>query len=124
MGKVISTVNSSCLPQTANSSSPARRPVPVTRTWIHCPSFEYASDPTIINSWVAGALNSAWRAVDQYLDTNKIILPSGIRKTFHDKWGKTEYWDEASDRDLVEQNRKLMKQQLVIGLYEPELLAK
>ena len=124
MGTVISTLNSSCLPQTANSSSLARRPVPVTRTWIRCPPFKYASDTTIINSWVAGALNSAWRAVENYLETNKIILPSGIRKKFHDKWGKTEYWDEASDEALVKANKDLMKKQIVIGLHEPELLAK
>jgi len=119
MGTVISTVNSSCLPRAVNSSSPVRRPAPVTRTWIRCPSFERASDPTLINSWVAGALDSAWRAVDQYLNIHKIILPPGTPKKFYKLWGETEYWDEDSNNDLAKSDRRLMKRQLVIGLHEP-----
>ena len=118
MGTVISTVKSSCLPRVANSSSPARRLVPVTRTWIRYPSFEHASDPNLINSWVAGALDSAWRAVDQYLTINQDTLPPGTRDKFYELWGETEYWDEASDKDLVERNRKLMDRHLVIGLHK------
>ena len=118
MGTVISTVNFFCLPQTVNSSSPVRRLVPVTRAWIPCPSFERASDLTLINSWVAGALDSAWRAVNQYLNLNQENLPPGTLEKFYELWGETEYWDEASDKDLVERNRKLMDRHLVIGLHK------
>ena len=91
--------------------------MPVTRTWIYCRSFKHDSDPTLTDSWVAGALDSAWRAVDQYLNLNKENLPSGILKKFYELWGKTEYLDEASDDDLVEQSRKLMERHLVIDLH-------
>ena len=119
MGTGTPTVKSSCLPQTANSSSPVRRPVPVTRTWIRCPSFDRVSEPTLANSWIAGALDSAWRAVEQYLNINKIILPPGMPKKFHDSWRETEYWDEDSNNNLAKSDKELMKRQLVIGLYEP-----
>jgi len=88
----------------------------VMRTWSRCPSFERASDPTLINSWVAGALDSAWRAVDQYIDLNQKVLPPGIQGEFHAKWGSTEYWDETSNEGLVELDRKLMERYLEIGL--------
>ena len=117
METAISTVNSSCLPQTANSSSPARRPVPVTRTWIFCPSFKHDSDPTHTDSWVAGALDSAWRAVEQYITLNQENLPSGTLEKFYELWGESEYWDEASDKTLVERSRKLMERHLVIDLH-------
>ena len=118
METAISTVNSSCLPQTANSSSPVKRQVPVTRAWTCYPSFKHDSDTILINSWVAGALDSAWRAVNQYLTLNQENLPSGTLEKFYELWGETEYWDEASDKTLVERNRKLMDRHLVIGLHK------
>jgi len=48
-------------------ASSSLRPVSATRVWIHCQSLGHASDPNFINSWVAGALDSAWRAVDKSL---------------------------------------------------------
>ena len=68
-----------------------------------------------IDSWVAGALDSAWRAVDQHLALN---LPEDVRQKFWDLWGPTEYWDEADNQELVELNRKLMDRHLVIGLHK------
>ncbi|KAF9648704.1 hypothetical protein BDM02DRAFT_3260885 [Thelephora ganbajun] len=82
--------------------------------------------------WVTGALNSAWRAVDQYLNLSKL---EEARKKFHESWGASEHWDEvppkkgktpfgvgpkdgASYLELVELDRKLADRQLVIGLYE------
>ena len=70
---------------------------------------------SLIDSWVAGALDSAWRAVDQYLALN---LPNDVREKFWDLWGPTEYWDEAGNQELVELNRKLMDRHLVIGLHK------
>ncbi|KAF9645107.1 amine oxidase [Thelephora ganbajun] len=67
------------------------------------------------HAWVAGALDSAWRAVDQYLSLNQ---PDSVRQTFWDLWGPTEYWDEASDEELVNLNRKLADRHLVIGLHK------
>ena len=58
--------------------------------WIHCWPFGCASDPNVFNSWVVGALNSAWRAVDHYLALNH---PPERRQQFWDEWGSTEYWD-------------------------------
>ena len=75
-----------------------------------------ASDTNLINSWVAGALDSAWRAVDQYLAYN--YPGSDWQKNFWDLWGETEYWDEKSNIDLVKLNRKLAERLLVIALYK------
>jgi hypothetical protein len=75
----------------------------------------YVSDPNFINSWVAGALDSAWRAVDYYLQANH---EESVRKKFHEHWGETEYWDEASNKELVELNHKLAERHLVIALYK------
>ena len=58
--------------------------------WIPCSSFGCAFDPIFFTSWVAGALDSAWRAVDYYLALNH---PSDTQKKFWDRWGSTEYWD-------------------------------
>ena len=80
-------------------------------------SLECASEPNLINSWVAGGLDSAWRAVDQYLKLHKDKLPKGIRKIFHEKWGSTEYMDEVPHHRLGKKNRELMKRHLVIALY-------
>jgi len=66
------------------------------------------------HAWVAGALDSAWRAVNQYLTLNH---EEDVQKKFWNLWGETEYWDEASNKELVEQNRKLTERHLVIALY-------
>ena len=92
--------------------------MPAMRTWIICHSFEGASDPSLINSWVAGGLDSAWRAVDQYINLNQHILPPGIQEQFYKTWGSTEYMDETSNKELVELNRKLMERHLVIALHK------
>lgn len=73
------------------------------------------TDSILIGSWVAGALDSAWRAVDQYLNLNH---SESLREKFWDLWGKTEYWDETSDKDLIKLNRELMDRHLVIGLWK------
>jgi len=65
------------------------------------------------HAWVAGALDSAWRAVYQYLSLNQ----PDLLENFYNLWGKTEYWDEADDDELVDLNNKLMERHLVIGLY-------
>ena len=98
-----------------NSSSLAKRPVPATRTRIHYAFPGRATDPNLINSWVAGALDSAWRAVNQYL---LLHHPGSIRQKFLKLWGETEYWDEASNKELVELNHRLTERHLVIGLYK------
>ncbi|KAF9649823.1 hypothetical protein BDM02DRAFT_3094095 [Thelephora ganbajun] len=66
------------------------------------------------HSWVNGALDSAWRAVDQYLSLHQ---SDSVRQEFWDLWGPTEYWDEVSDEELVNLNRKLADRHLVIGLH-------
>jgi hypothetical protein len=98
----------------ANSSSLVRRPVPAMRKLIPSRFVECTSDRNFIDSWVAGALDSAWRAVDQYLALN---LPDYQQK-FWDLWGPTEYWDEGDNQDLIALNRKLMERHLVIGLHK------
>jgi len=67
------------------------------------------------HAWVAGALDSAWRAVDQYLALNH---DDSVQQKFWDLWGPTEYWDEASDKTLVDLNRKLTERHLVIALHK------
>ena len=86
--------------------------------WIYLESFRRASnsDPIVINSWVAGALGSAWRAVDQYLALREHQLP-GVRKKFWEEWGRTEYWDEDPNPVLVELDEDLMERHLVIALH-------
>jgi hypothetical protein len=112
---VISTAKCSCLPQTTNSSLPERRPAPAMRMYIHSQSRWRASDPNFTNSWVAGALDSAWRAVYQYLS---LYQPDSVMQTFYNEWGSSEYWDETSDEELVKQNRELMERHLVIALHK------
>jgi len=68
-----------------------------------------------MNSWVAGAFDSSWRAVDQYLALN---MGDDVRKKFWELWGPTEYWDESSNKELVALNRKLMDRHLAISLYK------
>jgi hypothetical protein len=110
----ISTAKCFSLLLVANSSSLVKRPVPAMRTWIHYQSPGSASNPNLMNSWVAGALDSAWRAVDQYLAINQ---EKSVRDKFWKLWGPTEYWDEASSKELVDLNHKLTERHLVIGLY-------
>lgn len=71
----------------------------------------------VINSWVAGALGSAWRAVDQYLSIREEEgqLP-GARKKFWEEWGPSEYWDEAEDHALVDTSRGLMEEHIMLTL--------
>jgi hypothetical protein len=88
------------------------------RTWIQSQFSGCASDPNLIGSWVAGALDSAWRAVDQYLTLHHANLPAGVQEKFWANWGRTEYWDESSSDELVELNRKLTERHLVISLYK------
>ena len=85
------------------------------RMYIHSQSRWRASDPNFTNSWVAGALDSAWRAVYQYLS---LYQPESVMQAFYNEWGSSEYWDETSDEALVEQNRELMERHLVIALHK------
>ena len=143
MAAKMSTANFSYLPRPVNSSSPARRPVLAMRMWICYHSFGCTSnpDPIVIDSWIAGALGSAWRAIDQYLDLNDDQLP-GVREEFWKKWGRTEYldedklWekrdedkpsekrggteysDEVSDDGSVGWGQELMERHHVIALYK------
>ena len=87
------------------------------RTLFHHRSPERASDPSFIHSWVAGALDSAWRAVDQYLALNR----PDDRPEFWRKWGSTEYWDETTNKDLVKLNHDLTDRHLVISLVKSGL---
>ena len=84
--------------------------------WPHSPNLLRGSDPSPTHSWVTGALDSAWRAVDQYLALNH--AESHLRKEFWRLWGETEYWDEASDEKMVKLNRELTERHLVIALYK------
>ena len=83
--------------------------------WIHCRSSERPSDKDFTGSWVSGALDSAWRAVDQYLSLNQ---PKGVQEKFWELWGPTEFWDEASNKELVELDRRLVERHLVIALHK------
>ena len=88
------------------------------RALFHNRSPEHAFDLNFTHSWVAGALDSAWRAVDQYLALNH---PKSVRDRFWDKWGATEYWDETSNKDLVKLNHDLTDRHLVISLVKSGL---
>ena len=105
MKKAVSTAKLSGLLQVVNSSSPERRPVPAMGMCVHRWSFGRASDAIFFNSWVAGALDSAWCAVDQYLALNR---SKALRRKFWDKWGPTEFWDEISDDELVRLNQEYL----------------
>ena len=97
----------------------ARRLALAMRTSIHFWSFERASDPNFVDSWVAGALDSAWRAVNQYLLLNQ---PQSVQEKFWKLWGPTEYWDEASNKELIELNRGFMERHLVIALHKSGIM--
>ena len=101
-----------------NCSSLVKRPVPAMRAFLDNRSSERASDQDFVHSWVAGALDSAWRAVDQYLALHH---PTSLRDKFWEKWGTTEYWDETSNKDLVKLNHDLTDRHLVISLVKSGL---
>lgn len=61
--------------------------------------------------WVSGALDSAWRAVDQYL----AIHNPELREKFQDLWGHSEYMDEEEDETLVKKNSELMEKHLKLA---------
>lgn len=44
------------------------------------------------HAWIVGSLYSAWRAIDQYLTIHR----PDLLKTFHKRWGATEYWDDET----------------------------
>ncbi|EPQ57024.1 amine oxidase [Gloeophyllum trabeum ATCC 11539] len=49
------------------------------------------------HAWVAGALESSWRAVEMYLRLHH----ADLLDKFHEKWGTSEYWeDEGIDAQL------------------------
>ena len=77
-------------------------------TWIHR-RYSTRAYPSPINSWVAGAVDSAWRVVDQYLALNQ----PHRREEFWGKWGGTEYSDGESSSKLVKLNRELVDRHLV-----------
>lgn len=80
--------------------------------WIHCQSSGCGFYPNTVNSWIAGSLDSAWRAVWQYLTIHR---PDKLYD-FYGLWGRTEYWDEDSDDRLVESYHNLMTRHLAIAL--------
>ena len=99
----------------ANFSLLVRPLVPVMRTWIYCRS-SICFDPNSVQSWIAGALDSAWRAVNQYLALHH--PKSQYQEDFWRLWGKTEYWDEGSDEELVKSDQRVMDRNLVIALHK------
>ena len=97
----------------ANFSSLVRLLVPVMRTWVYCRS-SMCFDPSSVQSWIAGALDSAWRAVNQYLTLHR----PERREDFWNQWGKTEYWDETPKKPgLAKSDQKAMDRNLVIALH-------
>ena len=75
----------------------------------------------LTDRWVAGALDSAWRAVDQYLalhypDPEGNSSHNPVRMKFWESWGGSEYWDEVPDTELVEKNHKISMKNLMINL--------
>ena len=86
--------------------------MPLMRTWIHHRFTGCYPYPNLINSWVVGSLDSAWRAVHQYLTLHRPDLWDKFRL----QWGATEYWDENSNEDLVKSYRDLMERHLTIVL--------
>ena len=89
------------------------------RALFHHRSSGRASDQHLIDSWVAGALDSAWRAVDQYLCLN--YDDQCIQETFWNNWGFTEYLDEQLNPGLITWNRELTERHLVISLVKSGL---
>ncbi|KZT21397.1 FAD/NAD(P)-binding domain-containing protein [Neolentinus lepideus HHB14362 ss-1] len=50
------------------------------------------------HAWVAGALESSWRAVDMYLQLHHT---KEMRHKFHSLWGSSEYWPESYLQDQI-----------------------
>lgn len=61
-------------------------------------------------------MDSAWRAVNQYLALNH-PKDTALREKFYELWGETEYWDEVGNKELVKLNHELQERHLVIGLH-------
>ncbi|EIN12605.1 amine oxidase [Punctularia strigosozonata HHB-11173 SS5] len=51
------------------------------------------------HAWVAGALDSAWNSIEQFLITYN--YPQSIRDSFHEQWGSSEYWDEQKTKNQI-----------------------
>ena len=83
---------------TESSSSLVMRLALLMRTWIRRRSSGSGSNPDLINSWIVGSLDSAWRAIEQYLT----IHDPDLLWKFHKRWGSTEHWDEPSDHERLE----------------------
>jgi hypothetical protein len=77
---------------TTSSSLPERQRVPAMRTFPD-------SLPACIlrknySSWVAGAFDSSWRAVYQFLIAFQSQYGPEYMKKFLTIWGTSEYWDD------------------------------
>ena len=98
-------VKSQRLPLRTSSLSREKLQVPVTREHPSYNMIYLCRDQHLKKHsyrWVAGALDSAWRAVDQFLLINQLHHP-GKREEMHKKWGPSEYWD----KDQVENHIRL-----------------
>ncbi|KAI0697874.1 hypothetical protein BC835DRAFT_1305033 [Cytidiella melzeri] len=49
--------------------------------------------------WVAGALDSSWRAVEQFLKSHN--YPQDVLDNFHTLWGKSEFWEGTSEVPVI-----------------------
>ena len=110
---------------TASYSLPARQPAPVMRTWTRCHPSRVAPYLALAGRWVAGALDSAWRAVDRYLalhyrdlpaESNGTPVHNPVRRKFWESWGGSEYWDEKTNEELVQRNHKVSMRNLMINV--------
>ena len=66
-------------------------------------------------SWVAGALNSAWRAVLQMLMAHPELNPNpgqDIIAKFKAEWGDSEEWDQRDLAKITQINAKLAQMNL------------
>lgn len=73
--------------------------------------FHFAGDAcSTFHGWVAGALNSAWRAVFEMLIAHPELNPNpsqDILAKFKAEWGDTEEWDQRTLTTLTYLNREL-----------------
>jgi hypothetical protein len=53
--------------------------------------------------WVAGAFDSAWRAVQQFLTAFASQYGDKYMKKFTEIWGTSEYWDDK----MLEKHMKI-----------------
>ncbi|EAU89602.1 L-amino acid oxidase [Coprinopsis cinerea okayama7 len=78
--------------------------------------FHFAGDAcSTFHGWVAGALNSAWRAVLGMLIAHPELNPNpneDIIAKFKKEWGATEEWDEKTLAKLTYLNREITKYDL------------